>query len=82
MCMCEYLDSPVYCDECRKENVMTTNEEIGIGTEVFVDHPKYDIPVWAKVESIDEETGEVFCVGDDGEQYFANSVDDLEHYSK
>ena len=79
MCMCEYIDSPVSCDECVDDSnsVVPT---IGIGTEVFVDHPKYDVPVWAKVESIDEETGEVFCVGDDGEEYFANSINDLVIY--
>ena len=78
MCMCEYTDSPVYCDECREENVMM----ITVKSEVFIDHPKYGTPVWAQVEAIDDETGEVMCIGDDGEELFAKSIDDLEIYSK
>ena len=79
MCMCEYTDSPVSCDECVADS-NSVAPTIGVGTEVFIDHPKYGNPVWAQVESIDDETGEVMCVGDDGEELFANSIDDLERY--
>lgn len=75
MCLCEYVDSFIYCDECNSEQ-----EVIKVGSEVSVDHPKYGTPVWAQVEEIDEKTGEVFCVGDDGEEYYASSVNDLHLY--
>lgn len=53
---------------------------IEVGTEVLVDHPKYGMPVWAVVEEIDPDSGEVFLTGDDGEDFYAKSVDALEHY--
>jgi hypothetical protein len=63
-----------FCSElCRLNPIV-------VGSEVLVDHPKYGNPVWAEVVEIDADSGEVFCTGDDGEDLYANSVDDLEHY--
>lgn len=56
------------------------SKEIEVGTEVLVDHPKYGMPVWATVVEINPDSGEVCLSGEDGEDFYANSVDDLEHY--
>lgn len=56
------------------------DEPIGVGTEVLVDHPIYGNPVWGVIVEIDPDCGEVYITGDDGEDLYAKSVDELEHY--